>query len=344
MKLQLDIVQQALRAQLRAIPEDQKATPELLAPLGLWGFSLPVEGGGLELGVGAAVIAWEELGRRLTATSLTDTVLVADVAAAAGLGRLGVNWFERVAAGRVTSMLIGHRGAQLSLREDRLYGRSEAVPAPQAPVDDLFAVAETPSGATLFRVAGDDSAVCFREVEGGRGVGEYVLDGAKAGARACDWGEAHRLIGTALPATWLRHAGYLLGTAERMLALTARHVRQRQQFGKALLEFQSVSLRLAEIRARIEAVRMLVHYGAWCLDTGEDMREPSAAEALAGAAELALHVSRTMMQLHGAYGMLLSSPTAQAYRTVAFEAVRFGTPSALWTAAGRTRLGMSHQG
>lgn len=336
MRLQLDALEQALRREFRLLLQDPAAKPEMLAQLGLWSLSLPAEVGGLGLGVGTAVVAWEELGRRLVPTAATDTMLAADVVAAAG-PHAGAEWLEQVAAGRVSAVLVGLRGARLRLRNGKLHGCSEALLAPPAPVDAVVAISSTARGPTVFRLAPADSGARFSELAGSGCLGQYVFDDADAGLRVGAWGAAPSLMGAALPATRVRHAAYLVGAAERMLRLTAGHVRERQQFGRRLVDFQSVLLRLAEVRARIEAARMLAHHAGWRCDNGSQ-EEPFAAEALAAAAELALHASRTMMQLHGARGMLAPSETAAAYETVAREAVRFGTPSLLWREAGRVRL------
>jgi alkylation response protein AidB-like acyl-CoA dehydrogenase len=56
------------------------------------------------------------------------------------------------------------------------------------------------------------------------------------------------------------------------------------------------------------------------------------------AAELALDTTRLGMHLHGALGLLLSSPIQRSYRRAAVEAARLGRVTTLWRELGARRL------
>jgi hypothetical protein len=135
----------------------------------------------------------------------------------------------------------------------------------------------------------------------------------------------------------VRQAAFLTGLAERAVADTREHVMRRRQFGRALLDVQSVAQRLARSAAQSRAAELLVHYAAWRCDTRRGA-EPAAAQALAAAAELALSTTRLSIQLHGARGMVADGAPAAAYRIALAEAARLGTASQLWREAGRRTL------
>lgn len=60
-----------------------------------------------------------------------------------------------------------------------------------------------------------------------------------------------------------------LGTMERLLEDSVRYARERKQYGKAIAEFQAVSHRIADMKVRLEASRMLLYQAAWAKDRGE---------------------------------------------------------------------------
>jgi alkylation response protein AidB-like acyl-CoA dehydrogenase len=135
----------------------------------------------------------------------------------------------------------------------------------------------------------------------------------------------------------IRQAAFLIGVAARSLEVARDHTHRRQQFGRALVAFQTVSHRLAALLAEGDGWMLLLQEAAWQHDCGKDATR-SAAEILAASAEHALQASRLAVQLHGVRGMLAHSIPATAYRIAAAEGVRLGTPRWLWLEVGRGRL------
>ncbi len=60
-----------------------------------------------------------------------------------------------------------------------------------------------------------------------------------------------------------------LGAMERQLEQTIDYVKSRKQFGQKISSFQAVSHRIAEMKTRIEAARLLLYRTAWKKDQGE---------------------------------------------------------------------------
>jgi hypothetical protein len=134
----------------------------------------------------------------------------------------------------------------------------------------------------------------------------------------------------------LRQAAFLLGIADAALTMARDHTRTRLQFGKPLIEFQTVAHRLAAATAEGEGLVLLLHEAAWRHDNHEE--GPHAIQTAAAAADQALATTRLNVQLHGARGIVTEDPPARAYTLAVKESTRMGTPRQLWHEAGRARL------
>ncbi|MGH3914858.1 MAG: acyl-CoA dehydrogenase family protein [Pseudonocardiaceae bacterium] len=60
-----------------------------------------------------------------------------------------------------------------------------------------------------------------------------------------------------------------LGQTERLLDRCVEHARKRRQFGRAICANQAISHRIARMRLRLEAARLLLWQACWRLDRGE---------------------------------------------------------------------------
>jgi alkylation response protein AidB-like acyl-CoA dehydrogenase len=92
-----------------------------------------------------------------------------------------------------------------------------------------------------------------------------------------------------------------LGAMQRQLDRSTRHARERRQFGRPIAEFQAVSHRLAEMRLRLEAARLMVYRAAWT----KQRQQPAAAESSMAklfASEALVQSSLDAVQLLGGYG------------------------------------------
>lgn len=129
---------------------------------------------------------------------------------------------------------------------------------------------------------------------------------ADCGARWERWKDGCRVREAARSLRWM----------ERLIAETAGYVRQRQVFGKSLLQRQAVRLRLAELQTEIDSLRALCHHAAGLLDAGEHAVFVSrlAAGAQWKAARLQHRVADDCLQFWGGMGFMAESPTARCWR------------------------------
>jgi 3-oxocholest-4-en-26-oyl-CoA dehydrogenase beta subunit len=103
------------------------------------------------------------------------------------------------------------------------------------------------------------------------------------------------------------------GVCEEALAITARYVCEREQFGAKLGTFQAVGHRIADAYIDTEAIRLTALQAVWRLDAGLDASEELMV-AKFWAAEGAQRVVHAAQHLHGGIGMDLDYPIHRYFR------------------------------
>ncbi|WP_134498445.1 acyl-CoA dehydrogenase family protein [Microvirga pakistanensis] len=99
----------------------------------------------------------------------------------------------------------------------------------------------------------------------------------------------------------LGNATMALGVAAGALEYVAAYVQERRQFGKPIVDFQAVQIRLAEMAIKVEASRLLIHRAAANAEQGlPNAREASIAKCYAN--EITREVTAAALQLMGGYG------------------------------------------
>ncbi|MDW6004477.1 acyl-CoA dehydrogenase family protein [Vibrio mangrovi] len=63
---------------------------------------------------------------------------------------------------------------------------------------------------------------------------------------------------------------YYVGAMDRMLEKVILHARERQQFGRAIAQNQSVSNRIVDMKIRLDTSRLLLYRAGWLYDQGKD--------------------------------------------------------------------------
>jgi butyryl-CoA dehydrogenase len=109
------------------------------------------------------------------------------------------------------------------------------------------------------------------------------------------------------------NATMALAQASGALDDVLAYVQERQQFGRALVEFQAVQVKLAEMRMRVDAARLLIHRAACNAEKGmPSIIDSSIAKCFAN--EIAREVCGNAMQLMGAYGYSKDYPMERRLR------------------------------
>ena len=104
-----------------------------------------------------------------------------------------------------------------------------------------------------------------------------------------------------------------LGLAAGALEAALEYVEERKQFGKPIVEFQAVQMKLAEMAMRVEASRLLIYRAVANSSQGlPSVFESSVAKCFSN--EITREVCGTALQLFGAYGYSKEFPMEQRFR------------------------------
>ena len=113
-------------------------------------------------------------------------------------------------------------------------------------------------------------------------------------------------------------------TMEAMLAETIRYTRERKLFGQSVFDFQNSKFKLAELKAKATAVRIMVdHYLAEHLRRKLTVEEAAIAKLFT--TETMCAALDDMLQLHGGYGYMSEYPIARAYVNARVSRIYGGT-------------------
>jgi alkylation response protein AidB-like acyl-CoA dehydrogenase len=117
-----------------------------------------------------------------------------------------------------------------------------------------------------------------------------------------------------------------LALAQAALDRTASYVQERKQFGKEIIEFQTVQAMLADMVVQVEAARLLIYRAAQHAGTGSPIPiEASVAKCFAN--EMAKKVTDLAIQLHGGYGYSAEYDVERMHRDAHGWAIAGGTPT-----------------
>jgi alkylation response protein AidB-like acyl-CoA dehydrogenase len=116
----------------------------------------------------------------------------------------------------------------------------------------------------------------------------------------------------------------MIGVAQGALAAALDYVKDRQQFGKAISEFQGVQFQLAQARAELEGARLLVYNAARLKDAGQDIAMEGAMAKLISS-QVAERVTSLALELHGGYGYTKDYPVEKFYRDAKIGTIYEGT-------------------
>jgi len=123
-------------------------------------------------------------------------------------------------------------------------------------------------------------------------------------------GEGFKLAQKWLGIGRLKHGARALGVAERCIEMGARYSKERITFGKPLSERQGITFKLADSYVELHAARLMVYQAAWKNDQKQDIRN-EAYMAKLFADEMSFRVVDRVLQIHGGIGLTLDLPLAK---------------------------------
>jgi hypothetical protein len=137
-------------------------------------------------------------------------------------------------------------------------------------------------------------------------------------------GEGYKIALSNLEGGRIGIASQSVGMARAAFECARDYARDRQAFGKPIMEHQAVSFRLADMATRIHAARQMVLHAAALREAGRPaLTEASMAKLFAS--EMAEKVCSAAIQTLGGYGYLADFPVERIYRDVRVCQIYEGT-------------------
>ena len=116
----------------------------------------------------------------------------------------------------------------------------------------------------------------------------------------------------------------MIGLARGALDHAIRYVKERQQFGKPIAEFQAVQHQLARSATELEAARLMVYNAARLRDAGHPFLT-EAAMCKVYASETAERIASLAVNLFGGYGFVKDYPVEKLFRDAKIGQIYEGT-------------------
>ncbi|MBP6786185.1 MAG: acyl-CoA dehydrogenase family protein [Candidatus Promineofilum sp.] len=141
-------------------------------------------------------------------------------------------------------------------------------------------------------------------------------------------GDGFKIAMTVLDAGRIGIASQALGIAEAALEASIEYARVREAFGQKIGEFQMIQQKLADMKCRVEASRLLIYQAALAKmaaakDGGRYSMEASMAKLYAS--ETAMWVTTHAIQIHGGMGYSKEMPLERYFRDAKITEIYEGT-------------------
>jgi acyl-CoA dehydrogenase len=330
------------------VPDDLR---EQAAKMGLFGYAIPQEWGGLGLDLAQDVEMAMELGyTSLALRSMfgTNNGIAGQVLLGFGTDEQKAEWLERLATGEVASFALTEPGAGSNpsgLRTKAIHDGDDWIIngdkrfITNAPIADLFVVFarsrpadDNGPGIAVFLVPANTPGVTVgvkdtKMGQEGAWTADVSFTDVRVPAGALIGGSediGYRAAMTSLARGRVHIAALAVGIAQRALDESVAYAATATQGGKPIGSFQLVQAMLADQQTGVLAGRALVRDTARQWLTGEDRRiAPSAAKLFC--TEMAGKVADLAVQVHGGSGYMREVPVERIYRDVRLLRLYEGT-------------------
>lgn len=141
-------------------------------------------------------------------------------------------------------------------------------------------------------------------------------------------GEGFKIAMAVLDTGRIGIATQALGISEAAYAASIDYARNREAFGQKIGEFQGISFKLADMKTRIEASRLLTYQAALAKERSKKTNERyslQAAMAKLFASETAMFVTHAAVQIHGGMGYSKELPVERYFRDAKITEIYEGT-------------------
>jgi alkylation response protein AidB-like acyl-CoA dehydrogenase len=119
-------------------------------------------------------------------------------------------------------------------------------------------------------------------------------------------------------------AALSVGLGQGALDAGLKYAKERQAFGKPIVDFQGIQFKLADMATEIQAARLMTYRAAMAEAKGEDLNMLGAYAKLY-ASEAAVRAATEAVQIHGGYGYIKDFPVEKFYRDSKLLTIGEGT-------------------
>jgi alkylation response protein AidB-like acyl-CoA dehydrogenase len=161
--------------------------------------------------------------------------------------------------------------------------------------------------------------------------------------RLGDEGEGFKIAMTVLDAGRIGIAAQALGIAKAAYEAARQYAGQREAFGQPIGAFQGTGFKIADMKTRIEASRLLLYNAAIAKENSKQTGKRYSVEASMAklfASETAMYVTHQAVQIHGGMGYSKDLPVERYFRDAKITEIYEGTSEIQRLVISRSELGI----
>jgi alkylation response protein AidB-like acyl-CoA dehydrogenase len=344
-------------------------TIQKMGALGLMGIEVPEEFGGAGLDTLSYVLALEEISKADAAHGTIMSVnnsLFCNALLLFGSQEQKTQYLTPVASGELV--------AAYSLTEPTSGSDSVSMRSRADLKDDVYVINGRKSWVTSAPVA--DLVLLFTVTDpeaGSKGISAFITETdqpgfsrgktePKLGIRASNTSEIHfedyqcpvsnrlgdegqgfKIAMSVLDAGRIGVAAQALGIAEAAYEASVEYAREREAFGRKIGQFQGTSFKIADMKTRIEASRMLIYNAALAKHRTKGTNNRYTLEASMAklfASETAMFCAHAAVQIHGGMGYSKELPVERYFRDAKITEIYEGTSEIQRLVISRLELGL----
>ncbi|MGE5463549.1 MAG: acyl-CoA dehydrogenase [Syntrophothermus sp.] len=349
--------------------EFPQATIKKMGEMGFMGIEIPEEYGGAGMDTLAYVLALEEICKADASHGVIMSVN--NSLYCHGIMKFGTEEQKRkfvtpiatgqaVGAYSLTEPQSGSDAGTMRSRATRdgdeyvLNGRKSWVTS--GPVADYFVVfmvtdpEKKQKGVSAFLVPGNTPGLTRGKKEPKLGIrasatSELIFENCRIPAenRLGKEGEGFKIAMTVLDAGRIGIATQALGIAEAAYEAARRYAVEREAFGQPIGAFQGTGFKIADMKTRIEASRLLIYNAAMAKERSKKDGSRYSLEASMAklfASETAMFVTHQAVQIHGGMGYSRELPVERYFRDAKITEIYEGTSEIQRLVISRSELGL----
>jgi len=320
-------------------PYDDKLW-KTLAGAGLLGACLPDDLGGAGLGAVELAVLLREIGAHAAPVPAYASLTAALTLARHGTGDLRARLSALAEGEMVITAAVREPGGELAApattatRAGDAYvidGVKTFVPYAEQAAHILVPARTEDGEVRVFALEPGQVALTPHPAATKEPMSRLSLEGVRTGADTLLGAGAHEtLLGYATAGAVATTSGAL----DAALRLTTEHVKSREQFGRALAEFQAVTMEVGDVYIAKRALDVAMWAGVWRLAEGHDDAAEVLAVAAWAACDGALKALYTCQHLHGGLGLDVTYPLHRHFAWVKHYAHLLGGAEARLDAIG----------